>query len=272
VDDYAPSQWRNLGKVQNRGLELAVNADIVRAALLTWSVRVNGSWLKNKLVDAGNADLGAPQGARNVVGYPLFGLWDRPILSYKDANGDGVLTEDEIVVGDAPAFKGSTLPTREGGLTSTVGLFRDRLRVSATLDYRGGFYNQWQYEYQRCQTGNCRAVNDSHAPLADQAAAVAASSATLGQTLWGYFQPNDFVRFRELSVAYNLPARLAHHVGPLQSATVVLSGRNLGTVWTRFPGVDPEANVDVANTGGGNSDYYAFPPSRYWLVRVNLGL
>jgi TonB-linked SusC/RagA family outer membrane protein len=268
----APTQWQNLGAVQNRGVELAIDGQLVRTRLFSWTARLNGSLLRNKLVTAGNAQLAVTQGARNVVGYPLFALWARPIRSYADANGDGILVESEVVVGDTAEYKGPTLPTREGGISNTLGFFNDRLRVAALLDYRGGFYNQWGFENQRCVSGNCRAVNDPSAPLDEQAAAVATTSAKYGNTVWGFFRPNDFVRFRELSVTGSVPERYVQRVLRGRTASVTFSGRNIGVLWTRFPGIDPETNWQVANTGGGNSDQYASPPLRYWLLRVNLGL
>ena len=142
--------------------------------------------------------------------------------------------------------------------------------MTGLFDYRGDFYNQWGYQNQRCvSSGNCRAVNDPTAPLADQAAAVAANSPSK-RTQWGMFVRNDFLRFRELSVAYTLSERFAR-TARAQSATIVLSGRNLGTPWTKYPGIDPEANSNVGNTGGGNNDFFSPPALRYWILRVNLG-
>src|SRR5687768_4295461 len=267
----APSQWQNLAKVRNQGVELAVGARVIDADLLKWSVRVNGSLLENELVDAGTAQLAVTQGARNVVGYPLFGLWARPITAYSDANGDGILTEGEITVGADPAYKGSTLPTREGGVTNTFGLFGDKLQINALIDYRGGFYNQWGFENQRCISGNCRAVSDPKASLADQAAAVTTTSALLGNSVWGYFVENDFIRFRELSATFAIPERFVSFARG-RNASLTLSGRNIGVLWTKYPGVDPEINAAVANAGGGNNDYFAAPPVRYWLLRFNFGL
>ena len=52
------------------------------------------------------------------------------------------------------------------------------------MDYRGDFYKRWQYEEWRCQSsGNCAAVNDPDAPLADQAAATAANSSSQAHDL-----------------------------------------------------------------------------------------
>ena len=40
----------------------------------------------------------------------------------------------------------------------------------------------------------------------------------------------------------------------------------------KYPGIDPEINASVANAGGGNNDFFAAPPVRYWLLRFNFGL
>jgi TonB-linked SusC/RagA family outer membrane protein len=266
----APTQWENLAAVMNRGAELTVDAQLLRTAPLSWTARVNGSWLKNKLVDAGGVPLPTTPGARNEVGYPLFGLWDRPITGFGDRDNDGVITDDEIDVGPTIAYRGSTLPQREAGLSSTIGLFRDQLQITALLDYRGQFYKRWQYEEWRCQSsGNCRALNDATTPLEDQAAAVAANSSSK-RTVWGYFVPNDFLKFRELSAVYTLPERLSRRYTRTRSTRLVVSARNLGYLWTRYPGVDPESNNSVANTGGGNSELTAQPPLRYVTARVNV--
>jgi hypothetical protein len=139
------------------------------------------------------------------------------------------------------------------------------------FDYRGKFWNQWGYFNQRCVgTGNCREVNDPTTPLAEQAAAVGANSPSK-RTQWGVFVENDFIRFRELSVSYAVPERLAAQYLRSRSVTVVLSGRNLGVPWTKFPGLDPETNSAAQNTGGGNNDFFSAPLLRYWIARVNIG-
>ncbi len=264
------NQWQNIAAVMNAGGELSVDVQLLNRKWLAWSTRINGSRIKNKLVDAGKAQLAVTQGARNVVGFPMFGLWARPIKRFADANNDGILTESEIVVGDTAEYKGPTLPVNEAGWSNTFGLFKNTVQISMLMDYRGGHFNQWGFENQRCLSGNCQAVNDKNAPLADQAAAVTTTSARLGNSVYGYFTPNDFIRFRELSVAYTLPVSLAGKM-KARTATVAFVGRNIGLLWTRFPGIDPETNGSVQNTGGGNNDFFSAPLLRYWTLRVNLG-
>lgn len=279
IGSAAPTQWKNLARVENRGLELTVDAQLLQRRLLAWSVRFNGSKLNNKLVDAGNVTLPTTPGAISQVGYPLFGLWDRPILSFSDANGDGIITDAEINVGptiatcvanhDKSCFKGSTLPLYEAGFGNTFGFFNNRFQVSTLFDYRGKFYKRFQYEEWRCQSSsNCQAVNTKDAPLADQAAAAAALSSSK-RTIWGYYVPNDFIKFREASFSYNLPDRIVNRYLRGRATNIVVSGRNLGYLWSKYPGVDPESNNSVANTGGGNSELTAQPPIRYWVGRIN---
>ena len=112
-------------------------------------------------------------------------------------------------------------------------------------------------------------MNDPETPLDQQAAAVAANSATK-RTQWGYFQPNDFIKFRELSVSYNLPERFVGRFLRGRTTSIVLSGRNLGYIWKKYPGVDPESNDLAANAGGGYRELTAQPPLRYWLARINV--
>ena len=264
-----PNQFQNLSKVENRGYELSVDASVLRLDAVTWDINVNGSHFKNRLVTVGDATLSTAPGARNVVGYPINGLWDKPILSYADANGDGILTESEIKVDTAQQFRGSSLPEYEGGMSNTFGFFHGALRISSVFEYRGKFWGNWAYQNQRCvSTGNCRSVNDSTAPLADQAAAVMGGSST-SRTLWGFFVPNDYIRFRELSATYTIPQSFTSRFLRGRATSLVLSGRNLGFLWNKYPGLDPETN---SSAGTSSRDFFSEPPLRYFIGRINVAM
>jgi len=264
------TQWVNIAKVQNRGIELAADAQLLNMRQLSWNLHVNGSHIKNKLVDIGDVVLAAPQGLRQVVGYPLNGLWDRP-YTYTDANNDGTIVPSEITLASADAFRGSTLPEYEAGLSNTFGLLGGALTFNTLFDYRGKFWNSYTIGSNRgVSAGNAPEVNVPFWGLGDQAAAVAAGSSSLRNTRWGIFKPNDFIRLRELSLSYRIPDRFVQRYARAKGAQLVLSGRNLGVLWTKYPGIDPEANRSVANTGGGNDDLGTPPVIRYWITRINL--
>ena len=266
----SPTQWQNLAAVENKGTELTIDVQILQLRQLAWDVRFNGSLLKNKRVDAGRVPLPTAPGARNEVGYPLFGLWDRQIMASPDRNGDGLIGDDEIDVSPAIAYRGPSLPEREAGFGTTVGLLNRTLQLSMLMDYRGEFYKRWQYEEWRCQSsGNCAAVNDPDAPLADQAAATAANSSSK-RTIWGYYVPNDFIKLREVSATYTIPEQFTQRWLRGRTASINVAARNLGYPWSKYPGIDPESNNSVNNTGGGNSELTAQPPLRYIVSRVNI--
>ncbi|MEO5818746.1 MAG: SusC/RagA family TonB-linked outer membrane protein [Gemmatimonadaceae bacterium] len=260
------TQTVNIARVTNKGVELTFDAQLLQTRMLAWSLRLNGSHLANKLVDVGDVVLAAPQGTRNVVGYPLFGLWDRP-YTFADANADGVITPSEITLAAADAYKGSTLPEYEAGFSNSFQLFNRMVSINTLLDYRGKFWNSYTIGQNRCVSSkNCETVNKPGSSLEDQAAAVAAGTAALNNTRWGLFQKNDFIKLREISVAGNVPDRFVGRYLRGRSAQVVLSGRNLATLWTKYPGIDPEANR-LAN---GNDDLGTPPALRTYNVRLNL--
>jgi len=61
-----------------------------------------------------------------------------------------------------------------------------------------------------------------------------------------YIEDGSFVKLRELSLTYSLPADLAGHFGA-HGAQISLIGRNLHT-WTHYSGWDPETNVGAQRT------------------------
>ena len=264
------TQTVNIAQVVNSGVELQLDGSVIETAPFTWGVRFNGSHIKNKLVDVGIVQLATPQGTRNVVGYPLFGLWDRP-YTFSDANGDGIITASEITLAPADSFRGPTLPEYEAGFSNTFGFFKGRINVNTLIDYRGTYWNSYTIGVNRCVTaGNCPTVNVPGSSLEDQAAAVAASSGTLRNTRWGIFQPNDFIKLREISVSANIPDSYVSRYLRGRTAQIVFSGRNLATLWTKYPGIDPEANRSVSNLAGGNDDLGTPPAIRTFNVRMNL--
>jgi hypothetical protein len=138
------------------------------------------------------------------------------------------------------------------------------------MDYRGKFWKRWQYEEWRCQSsGNCNAVNNPAASFEDQAAATAANSSSK-RTIWGYYVPNDFIKLREISANYTIPVQVTQRWLRGRTASINVAARNLGYPWSRYPGIDPESNNSVQNTGGGNSELTAQPPIRYIISRVNI--
>jgi TonB-linked SusC/RagA family outer membrane protein len=261
------TQYVNLGRVFNGGTEFSVNATALDNRNAKLEVTVAGSSLKNKLEQLGKDIAPIVFGTQqHREGYPLGGYWTQQIVSYSDANNDGILTRSELTVTDTMVYRGPVLPTYEFNVTPTLTI-RQNLRVSALIQRRGGNFVYNNTEEFRCTTSafsNCRAVNDPTAPLDDQAAVIGYLKSF---SHWGFIQKGDFTKLREVSATYGLPRGVAGRLG-FRDASITLAGRNLKT-WTPYKGFDPEVNSQQ-NANFSVSDFLTQPPFRQFVARLDL--
>lgn len=257
----------NIGAVKNAGMEFVLNQRIIDKRDLALSLNVTGSGTRNKLVTLGDGVSPLFTGNRttqkNTYGYPLYGLWGRT-YTINDANKDGIVAPTDLIVTDTAQFVGPTYPKLEVAISPSLELFNHRLRVNAQFDHKSGHYKLNNTLRHQCQGGNsCRGLSDPSATLEQQAAAVGINSYGI---LTGFYEKGDFTRFRELSIGYRMPDRLAKAVRASQW-NLVLTGRNLA-VWTKYSGVDPEATVGNSDARG-FEEYFSTPPLRTLGFRMN---
>ena len=87
-----------------------------------------------------------------------------------------------------------------------------------------------------------------------------------------YVQDGSYLKLREVTLAYNLPAGFTRRLfgSSVRYARLALSGRNL-LRFTGYRGLDPE----VSNFGNQaivrNIDVAPFPPSRSFFLSIDLG-
>ncbi|MEO8945439.1 MAG: SusC/RagA family TonB-linked outer membrane protein [Gemmatimonadaceae bacterium] len=84
-----------------------------------------------------------------------------------------------------------------------------------------------------------------------------------------FVEDGSFVKLRELSLTYALDGAWVKNLVGFTSADVRIAGRNLHT-WTKYTGLDPEANLG----GGGfltqGVDYFNSPQTRSFVVSISL--
>jgi TonB-linked SusC/RagA family outer membrane protein len=274
VGSGATTRFVNIGAVKNAGLEGLLQAQLVSVRQLGWDVALNGSTNRNKLVTLGDVPPVIGNLQSQKPGYPLNGWWHRRITGYEDKNGDGIIAYNanpslsELTVGDTAEFLGYAAPRHEVTLTNGLDLLNRTLRIQAMFDYKGGHKVLNDTERFRCDNfANCRGRTDASAPLWEQARTVAR---TIHPSFsWdGFIEKADYVRFRELSLTYSPPSRLAARFLRTDQASVSLSARNLA-LWTDYTGIDPEANY-ISN-GEFQANFFTMPTQTYLTLRVNLG-
>jgi hypothetical protein len=265
-EGFPIEEYSNLGSVQNRGIELTLDIGAVRTPVVRWDANINAWGNQNRVESYGGVPPNPINGFLIAAGHPLYAI-SQSTLSYRDINKDGVIELNEITLGP-PTDQGSSRPTRGAAVQNTVILFGDRFRIGALIDYTGGNKLIDPVLALQLRAGLTRATADAHAPLAEQAEAIAAEFGNGGSGFYsGPVQDGSFVRFRELSFTVNASQRIAR-VLRTSSAAVSLVARNLW-LWTPYRGTDPEINTDgnvdpvISNT--------VIPQPRYFVARVTLG-
>ncbi len=286
------SVLENVGSVRNFGIEMSVTAQLVQARALAWDVTVSGSDNENRLVHLAPGVAPIDQTSffegpyKQQPGYPLFGLWAYG-LHYSDLNHDHVIEPNEVSVDAQPSFVGPSLAPRQVSVSSGVTLLGGRVRLAGQLDHRSGQHLMNVMSYISDGpffTQLSRATNDPRTPLALQARAVAHITDSLFRLNSGYVEPASFTRLRELSLTYFASPRLAALLRA-QTLSLTVAGRNLA-LWTKYTGSDPEVSTVQGHNQGVSAggvpattlnpdlvgDFGAVPQSRYWTLKVNVGL
>ena len=270
----ATARLENLGQVSNKGIEALVSAQLIQRARFGVDLSVNASHNTNNLDTlGGQPSIGTTQQQRE--GFPLNGWWSRQLTGFEDKNGNGIIEYNannalsEITVTDSSVFIGYSVPRTEIAMTGGLDLFSGkRVRISGMIDYKGGHKIYNNTERIRCASRfNCSGLLNPQSSLEEQARVVMVREHP-SRSVAGFFEDGDFLRFRELNVTYRVPESLAGRLFRGRALTATASVRNLGILWTKYTGVDPEA---FGNTSDAPSEFQAFAPPTYFSLRFNFG-
>jgi TonB-linked SusC/RagA family outer membrane protein len=240
--------------------------------------------------------------SRAVVGEQLGALWGGRWA--RDENGDYVLDSRGFPTADAnEGVIGDPNPDWRAGITNT---FRYKgLTVSALIDIKQGG-DVWNGTYGALMNygtakNSAREVTFTNAQYpnglrAFNGALISAPADGTPITVRGqiqdfgagpvllneswylstgggfgpvgeqFIEDGSFVRFRELSVSYNVAGKKFRDLTKLQSVDVSFTARNLA-LWTDYNGIDPETNLTGASNGQG-LDYFQNPNTRSYMVGI----
>ncbi|MGH7616887.1 MAG: SusC/RagA family TonB-linked outer membrane protein [Gemmatimonadaceae bacterium] len=270
----------NIGATQGWGHEFQLNAQLVDRRHFGWDVLLTGSHLSNKVLDLGiDPNTGKPRTlgtgqARQIPGLPINSQWFRG-YTYSDANGDGIIQKSEVAVDTAFSYFGYITPRDLISVQNGFDLFGRKLRLNMMFDYKGGNSILDGANNFQCNTGPyaCRDTEDPSFSQDRQAAAIAKQfgstiNSTSYKTTVGYFRNDQFWKFREVSLVWQLPQMLYSRIRAQGGSTLVFGARNLHT-WTSWTGIDPEANYGTSQSET-QSEFQTTGLPTYYTVRLNL--
>nr|WP_321485216.1 SusC/RagA family TonB-linked outer membrane protein [uncultured Draconibacterium sp.] len=285
------SAYRNVGKIQNRGVEFMVFAVPVANTNFRWNTSLNLSYNKSKVLYLGEGvESLAIDGAtarrgnatiRNIVGQPYGQIVG---YTYKtDGNGNRVYTADGLPVrSDDVEVLGDGVYKWTGGFHNdfsyknlTLAFLLD-FKVGAKL-FSGTNYNLYRYGlHKNTLEGREGGVSVSGV---DESGNSFSKSGVDAQTYWNWIASNNiteefvydasFVKVRELSLGYNFSKMfLAQNFPFIKDVKLSLVGRNLWTIVKHTPNIDPESGYN--NSNGQGLELNGYPATRNIGFNLNV--
>lgn len=259
----------NVGIIRNTGREVSMNVSVFESSSYGWSSRFTLMQNANRVleVNTGEKDLALSQSdaagrssIRVIAGYPLWGMWARPLIGFHDVDGNNIITADEIVLADSSVYLGQPEPKGAMNMSNDWTFFSGRL----------GFHASMSYQYGMSQTASTGLGNPYISPAQSPDAtlrqqAVAVSSEL---TAYSYTQEVNTFRLEIISVNLNLNPGIAQFFR-VRTASVAFQGSN---IWMRsnYFGKDPNVNA-ASNLPLGTVDNGTLSQPRVWTLRVTVG-
>ncbi len=270
------STLKNVGEINNKGLEVELGGDIIRTKDLTWSASLTASFIKSKVIKLyGGQDIiwDDPTGGDARAKYiyregestlALYGLeWagtnkeNGKNMWYINPKDDENYTADLEIKGRPVTYSykkankvilHDMMPKVFGGINTdvswkglSVGLNFTYRFGSKTYDAADRDCNDDGYYFER--TMSKTAYKDSWTPTNKNAKypqRLAIDMEDVNQKSSRHLHNGDYIRLKTLSIGYNLPKNFVSKVG-LSNARVYFNGSNLLT-WAAHKEYDPEVN------------------------------
>lgn len=271
----------NVGTMINKGIEIAINADVVRAKDFTWNTRINLTHLRNKITKVEGEDSlvsgfnqlaeGEPYGAFFVARYagPSTKPGEEGQASYYKADGT-TTTDYGLLTADDRYYAGQPYRDIDGSITNTFTYKGFDLSFMVTFGIGGKFYDAtyqnlmatgsqsrgqaWHVDMLKAWTPENPNTDVPRISYADQYA-----NATSDR----FLMSNSFANLKNVNIGYTLPSKMMKDIG-FQTIRIYVAGDNL-LYFAGRKGVD----LNQSLFGASSFTYY---PYRTIMFGVNLGL
>lgn len=288
----------NVGNLENRGFELAINS-VNLTGDLQWNTNFNIAINRNKITKLTGEEnerlladplLGINGWSQVTVGEPIgtfYGYESNGIIQtgedlssipyfsdysptygdrkYIDQNNDGVLNElDKVKLGDAN-------PKFSFGLNNTLSYksFDLSIFIQGVYGNQIANFNQFGLESFDGNRNNSTAALERWTPTNPTNDYPRANAAPRANTFSDIqVEEGSYVRLKDVTLTYNFPSGLINKI-KLSRAKVFVSGKNLITL-TKYSGYDPEVNRFPFNNLNMGADYGSYPQLMIFSGGLNI--
>lgn len=251
----------NIGKITNKGVEVAINGTPIKKKDFTWMMNYTFSANRNKVVELADSSVvlqTGPQGGAQIiatVGGSMGDLYGRGFqrapdgqVIYDKNTGVALITPDVV-------YLGNTQPKWKMGISNDFRYKQFHFNILFDAQYGAVAYSLSAYKLaEQGKTKNTlpgRYNGIIGNGVVQNADGTYRKNDVLATDIDQYYQSNygvnnaegstystNFIKLREARIDYTLPIRIANKIG-VQRATLGVYGRDL-FIWTKWPGFDPE--------------------------------
>lgn len=291
------SAIRNIGQVENRGMEFGLSTRNITGAL-TWTTDLNLSFNRNKVLRLGptgdpiRSGTGIGETNITVIGQPLGSFYgyrqlgifqsqaeldayphfadSRPgDVKFEDVNGDKVLNANDRTL------IGNNQPDFVYGITNSLSFKGIDLNIVAQgiqggeiLNLSRRFYENLEGNAQQLTTVLDRWQSPQQPGNGTVPRANTRTTGNNNQVSTRWVEDGSYFRIRNITLGYNLPRTLIQRA-KIQSMRVYLGVQNAFTI-SKYLGYNPEVSGYEGPLTGG-VDYGSYPLARTYTVGLNLG-
>lgn len=298
----------NVGSVENKGLELAIDGSPLTGTV-KWNSEFTISWNKNKVLDIGEADrleyrtsyggysirngfmqLRVDEPFGQMYGFIYEGTWKTSEQAeaaafgqlpgdpkYKDVSGDGRINASDIVV------MGNAIPDFIFGWTNSLSYKGLELTFLIQGSKGNDIFNQSRIRLEAPYEGTSIRMLDRWTPnnqdtdvpaFIDQVTrqnANLTSMVNLGNDAGRqsrYVEDGSYIRLKDVTLAYSIPTSIFGKIG-ISRLRVYASGTNMITL-TKYTGYDPEVSAYNDNDAQIGVDLSNYPTARVVTFGIDL--
>lgn len=277
------SQTYNVGSIENKGVELGINA-LIFDNDLKWRANGNISFNRNKVTslgdftenlsyagvyERGNAirvEVGKPLGS--FFGYISEGVDPKTgMIKYADLDKSGDISDGDRT------YIGYAQPDFIYGLTNTVTFKNFELSAFLQGIHGNEIFNASRIELE----GLYDSKNQSTAVLnrwKKEGEITDIPKAIKGETLNSqvssrYVEDGSYLRLKALTLSYNFNKLPVFERAGISRMNIYLTGQNLFTL-TKYKGFDPEVSVNKPNGPEMGIDYGTYPQARTFIFGIGV--
>lgn len=275
-------QYKNVGAINNKGLEISLNADVIRTSKFQWTSDFNIGFNRNRVTElyGGKPEL---KGLKRLEEGRDMDEWylrewagvdpanGSPLWYTTDENGKRTTT-DSYNKADR-VYCGSAAPKFTGGWMNSFSYKGFALTANFDFVYGNLLYNQSRelldsdgayadYNSMKLKSGWKRWEKEGD--IATHPKAINGGNKNSNKSSSRYLEKGNYFSLRNLSLGYSIPEKLCGKLG-LQRVNVSCSADNLFTL-TPFSGVSPQLS-DSSTDGYAGTIY---PLSRRIVFGLNV--